>query len=290
MPQSPPSQKTPATKTQSYKSLLWSLLPLGYGLMVNPRGMIRVVGLLVLIVVAVILGFLVIVMPWLIRSKQLGEFRCRFQPCDPSSPDLPRDLLERVQRANEELSALGFVSYGLFSLVKGGSKNSQAYTSLFEHPKAHDTARLNFVTTPMITTASLSFATEYNDGTTYWSSNNALPIITPRDNSHEESLSFPQVEDAKRLYEIHRARMRLTASRSPIGDDPAKYLEAVELRSKQRWLDKGYYCFDATEEAIRPTIKGAYLMTWLCIWPIPMIRRVLRRNRAGRVLLQYGVE
>ena len=103
-------------------------------------------------------------------------------------------------------------------------------------------------------------------------------------------MSFPQVEDTAGLYEIHRARVNFGASRSPIGDDPIGYLERSDRRTKQRLDRRGVLLPRPDAGLLRLTWKGAYLVTWRLLWPVPAIRRALRRNRAARVLREYGLE
>jgi hypothetical protein len=51
------------------------------------------------------------------------------------------------------------------------------------------------------------------------------------------------------------------------------------------WVAGGYYAIDEERGVVRPTWKGAVLITWRLLWPVkPMYRS--RRRRATRQLLE----
>jgi hypothetical protein len=57
-----------------------------------------------------------------------------------------------------------------------------------------------------------------------------------------------------------------------------------------RHVDLGYYYRDELAGVQRPTLKGAYLMSWRLLWPVKPIRAALRRSKAQRLLRELESE
>src|SRR4051794_40237278 len=71
-------------------------------------------GIGLLMLPALFVGFMVVVAPVMIRFKQWNAYYSNYRPFDPDSPELPPTLGPRVRRAIDDLTALGFVHRGCF--------------------------------------------------------------------------------------------------------------------------------------------------------------------------------
>jgi hypothetical protein len=55
------------------------------------------------------------------------------------------------------------------------------------------------------------------------------------------------------------------------------------------WVATGYYAFDAVRGVVRPTWKGAALITWRLLWPVKPLFRARRRRATRQLLDRLGI-
>jgi len=71
-------------------------------------------------------------------------------------------------------------------------------------------------------------------------------------------------------------------------DRAIDHLEEVVARDLRDQADRGLFVQDPDSPDWRPTLTGAYRMTWRLLWPVAPVRRWLARRRARRLAEQVG--
>ena len=103
------------------------------------------------------------------------------------------------------------------------------------------------------------------------------------------AVQTPHIRDVARLYRLHhfilRHRARIGEHERglifPEGEAPA-YLAETLRRSHDEQVAAGLMRLDAARDAYRPTLRGAYEMSWKLMWPTVALRRqsIEREGRA----------
>jgi len=139
---------------------------------------------------------------------------------------------------------------------------------------------------------SVVFQTRFADGTEAWTTNNRsltgfppVPGVTV--------VWLPEFrDDAPSLHRVHAQvgdALGGAGDRMGIGDDPAAFLRDVSTRSLANWVANGYYALDADHGVVRPTWKGAALITWRLLWPVKPLYRARRRRATEQLLERLGI-
>jgi hypothetical protein len=247
-------------------------------------------------VLAMVVCYIVLVAPLIIKGWYRHVAEPRFEPIDPRSEQVPLRVEESITETVPELEALGFRSLGHFRSERS-VPNVASFVSLFDHPRERRTAQLFTVfgaSGPIRKVSTvLAFKTEFTDGTWLITGNDQIPSVFPPSQRREGSMSFPWVTHPARLYEIHRASVAHYASDGIPAEtdiqDPIEFLRSTSQRELARFAEVGYYRLDEARQVYRLTWKGAYLMTWKLMWPINRIRQMLRRRKAARMLSELGL-
>ena len=98
---------------------------------------------------------------------------------------------------------------------------------------------------------------------------------------------FPMIEDAVKLYRVHRALLEKHQGTSTkflrvdeFQGDVGAYLGQVVREQLDEKVTAGYFYFSEEEGVYRPTLKGAYLMTWRQLQPFKGISKTRIRSKA----------
>jgi hypothetical protein len=233
-----------------------------------------------------------LVVPWLLQFV-LAPARMRarsWQAADPVyTPDDEDRLPPAARIAADDLRALGFADRGTWR--HDGSALATGRIILLEHPRTRDAAKVMVVTTRRGRSVTLVFQTRFADGTEAATTNTRhaagfppLPGMTVA--------WLPEVRDAEPLYRVHaqlRDALGGAGRRVGIGADPAEYLRDGSARSLANWVAAGYYALDAARGVVRPTWKGAALITWRLLWPVKPLYRARLRRATRRLLERLGI-
>jgi hypothetical protein len=244
-----------------------------------------------------------VVAPWIASPFKLKRIHWttanpHYEPLDVQSKQIPRVVTESSAAISPQLEALGFTNRGHFR-ISGSVPNGGVHVTLFENRQALQYAKLfsAFLTAggvPTVKTTSLAFFTEFDDGLTLVTANTKTRPLVPRIRVHEGSLSFPWINDPRRLHEIHDAcitHFGHRASRIQIDiEDPIDFLRKSHFKETAKFAESGYYHLDEHAGVYRPTWRGAILMSWKVLWPVKPIRAVLAARRSARVLHELGIE
>jgi hypothetical protein len=99
---------------------------------------------------------------------------------------------------------------------------------------------------------------------------------------------FPQVRDPARLARLHRALCARDGRPAPLPDefrrDPMRYGADAIRRELMSQVTTGYLALDEMGEHLRPTLRGAALMTWKMLPPSSWIIAWQIRRRAASLL------
>jgi hypothetical protein len=226
------------------------------------------------------------------RRKEWIAAEQEYEPVDPDEPSIPMEVARRNKANSEALQSLGFSLLGHYRLGLMQPTVADCLISAYQNSANRDTARL--VTILMRNAArpvnALAFVTEYVDGTTFTTTNLVTPAPFPYRHARPGSMTFPQVLDPRKLYEIHRVRAERDVVAGPVKGDAAARLEEEWRRNIAGWVQDGYYADNGSGERLQVTWKGAIVAVTKYIWPIGTLRRRLRYWRAGAELRRLKSE
>jgi hypothetical protein len=132
----------------------------------------------------------------------------------------------------------------------------------------------------------ISFGTHFSDGTIVETSNLAeVSLLLPRE--RQQPMSFPEVEDPKALFRIHKARVARIEDRDlvlPPEGEEAAFLVREYAADMRRQIEVGYLEHDQEGPMLRPTWKGAFVMTLKLLPPGRWLVQWSRRRANARLL------
>lgn len=213
----------------------------------------------------------------------------RFEQRSPRS--MPDEVQEFFADCVPRLVAEGFEPVGYYHLL-GMVSNIETFVALLHNRAAGDAAAVisGYSTNPDAPPMSnhiVGFATEFADNTSVNVTNDSMPQLFAPD-ARNVHYKFPGMQDFTRLYRAHRA---LVARHAPgrSGILPTEGWEAVNLstswnRDLVRQVELGLYREDDADGTFRPTLRGAFVMTSKCLWPVKNVRAARLKTRAAATL------
>ncbi len=241
-----------------------------------------------------------LLMPWLIyfTQKMNGDPRIVLFDLEKSRP--PQRTAHYLDEAGEVLMGLGYEPQPCVGLPDP-MPHVKAILQLWIHPEDRDAALVSAIygTNPQ---AGASLQIHYVEFLTKFVSsdialiqtNNTATIGAFPELPNELTFKFPQVQDVGRLQRLHRRLVELHAPRArktlPLVDefhsDLPKYIRHVLAESYRKQEATGYLQPVADSDAWRPTVRGAYLMTWSQMWPMTAFLKLQTRASARRLLAE----
>ncbi|MBO0699000.1 MAG: hypothetical protein J2P46_11445 [Zavarzinella sp.] len=231
-------------------------------------------------------------LPWLLQFVVApARMRARsWQAANPVySPEDEDGLPTAARRAADDLRALGFRDRGTWR--HDGSAQATGRIILLEHPRTRDVAKVMVVTTNRRRSVTFVFQTRFADETEAATTNTRHAVGFPHLPGQTVAW-LPEVREAGPLYRVHaqlRDAIGGASERVGIGPDAAEYLRDGSARSLANWVANGYYALDADRGVVRPTWKGATLITWRLLWPLKPLYRARRRRATARLLERLGI-
>lgn len=105
---------------------------------------------------------------------------------------------------------------------------------------------------------------------------------------HRELEMFPQVRDPGRLARLHRALCSRDGRPAPLPEefrqDPVSYASDAIRRELMCQVGTRYLALDETGDYLRPSVRGAALMTWKMLPPASWVISHLVHRRAASLL------
>jgi hypothetical protein len=249
-----------------------------------------------LIFIAFCYVFVAILTP--ISLKRAGGIAAdrQYLPLDPDSNEAPEAFRTWSQSVIPSMEALGFLVRGHFR-PSSDVPNSKVFVTLFENRKSGQTAQLFTVIAQrgIIQRGEtvLTLTTRFSDRTKLYTSNYRALVNHPQIRIRHGSMSFPDIDDPRRLYAIHQATLLfLGASAERINDvidDPADYLRTEFHEDVAKLAESGYYYLDTQRDLYRRTWRGAILVTWRMLWPFKWFRELRRRSQRARLLRELDL-
>ncbi len=225
--------------------------------------------------------------PLLIRFTQTMSVPPSFTPVGPG--EAPWEVAEYFRAHAEALALDGFTPVA-FLMLRGHVRNVVPYIMLLVNREAGDRAMscVTYVTpngVPKLSARYLEFYTTFEDNTEIDTSNSSVLGVFKKF-PDKRGFRFPDVHDARQLYQIHREMLTRHGSQArKTLPDPGQELPALVksmCRDMERQTTVGILFLDRAKSAYRPTVRGAYYMTWGQLWPMKTIRtaRMMSQSRA----------
>jgi len=241
-------------------------------------------------------GLVAITAPILLKVTQWCAAERQFEPLDLNTEGTPQAFRTWSRSIIPGMEALGFEVRDHFRLSQA-VPNATAFTTLFENRSSRLTAQhFTVIAKSGILRRSetvLTFTTEFTDGTKLYTSNSRALGLLPRIGIREGSMSFPEIDDPRRLYAIHDASLAHFAGDGirvdQVIEDPAEFLRTNYHKDVAKFAESGYYYLVEKRQVYRPTWKGSTLMAWKSLWPVKPVRELLWRRRAARLLRELGL-
>lgn len=232
------------------------------------------------------------VSPLLVWLTQGVSAQPHFEPYDPARQQIGEDLVARVRDIVAALAAEGFRVAGDFFWEAPNTRvvllqNDQA------GQRATVLAKRLPTKTGSISKVALEFCTSFADGRELCVNNNSDPgIFAAVPGKRVERLA--DVRDPRQLYRVHQAverRFYGATSRTEFDErrDPVDVLRIAVLHEMEKQLATGYFRLDETAARYRPTLRGAFLMTWKLLPPVRQMRAWRLARRARALLAESGV-
>jgi hypothetical protein len=251
-------------------------------------------GDIVIAVALGLLGFYAIVgilTPISLKRRQWIATDRLFSPISLDGINAPEVFRSWAATLIPVVEGLGFTFRGAFRPSQV-MPDSEMFLALFENRKLNQIAQLFTVTAKRgiirRSETVLVFSTDFADHTRLYTSNSRVLALEPRIRIREGSMRFPEIDDPRRLYEIHQATLAWYAAGAPrlavAIDDPAEYLRAAFQNDIAKFTECGYYFVDTKRNVLRLTWRGAFLVTWKSLWPFKWIRQFRSRGQATRLL------
>lgn len=137
----------------------------------------------------------------------------------------------------------------------------------------------------------VEFCTEFASGDEINTHNCAIAFVA-KPHPKKRLFRFPSTRQPAALYGAHR---RLVERHRPASEPftPTRGTEHLHVahafeKLSRRQAEFGYVFLDEAAGVYRPTLKGAFLMSWKLAWPVKQAREALARRRAAGLLRELG--
>jgi len=228
-------------------------------------------------------GFMYFVAPLFVLATQRQAANPQFQPYGTTLQDSRfRFLTDSAAR----IQNLGFELVGYFGLI-GYTTNVTLFLAYLIHRQNGDGALVVMVQSNAGTSTQLvEYSTRFVDQGSLTTGNSRTQGVYFRPRQ-KPVYHFPWINDPARLYNLHQQLIQR--------DKPGMQKEYVKpgaeierlcdgmRREMAEQLQPGILRLDKSGEWYRPTLKGAYLMSWKLLPPCKQIRSALRNSSRRRI-------
>ncbi len=215
-----------------------------------------------------------------------------FVPVAPEDREflLPPDATRYLAEQDGPLRAAGFEPLGTLH-QDGEQKRPTIYVTLYRNDRAQDLAIAAVLWfQDQARSCHVEFSTGL-DGDALINTSNASVLAAYAPAPGRVTTQLPRMDDPARLYRVHRFLVDDLAGpsakrRLPPEREPSAILREAVFRELLSQVETGYFALDEAADEFRPTIKGAFLMTWGLLPPAANLRRLARDRRAARILAE----
>jgi hypothetical protein len=181
------------------------------------------------------------------------------------------------------LQAMGFELVGYFGWM-GQTTNVNAFLAYLIHRRNGDAAiAVMMATRAGVSGQMMEFATRFVDQSSITTGNSKTPgvYVRPR---NKPVYHFPWIADPVRLYQLHqqlilRDFLGMPKDIPQPGSEQERLVDGMR-REMQDQVAPGILRLDSTANCYRPTLPGAFRMTWKLVFPVKHIRRIVRYMKA----------
>ena len=244
----------------------------------------------------VFLGALYLAFPLLIFFSQKMEARPQFLPIQPT--EIPSAVLTFLLNSTDALEARGFEPEAYLSLPNQ-MENVRVFLVLLVDRERGDKAAVTAILARQAfgeqVTSYVEFSTRFASGKLVDTMNS--PVIGSFERlPHETKTAFANLKDLALLHNLHRHIIADVAKIAP-EDAPVvyergravEYFGEVMVRGYDEQVEAGVLRLDEGAGVYRPTLAGAYKMTWRALFPLKWILTQARDSRARQILADYRV-
>jgi hypothetical protein len=208
------------------------------------------------------------------------RFAARCRPSGISLGALPEAITLLFAKRIPEIQELGFELAGCFD-CGSLAPDTHSYVAYFCNRRTNDFANLSALVSPKGVSSYLEFSTHFTNGLVLETNTNSILPLSPA-NPDNKVFRFPGIQDARTLLQTHRQIVEKYASglrphAEPRGAEIERYVRAVENYGP-RHSQLGYMRLAEDGEWYTLTWKGAFLMTWRCLWPVSFVRSWAHRH------------
>lgn len=243
-----------------------------------------------------------LLIPWLIfvTQRMTGDPQIVF--FDEQEHPPPKRVARYLEETGEALLGLGYEPYPCIALPDP-MPNVRAITQLWIQPDRRDAALVSaiFGVSHQAAASQQIYYTEFlsrfaSDDVSLIQTNNAQSVSAFPDLPNELTFRFPNVKSILQLDRLHqklverdapRAR-RIVSLHDQFHGDQEAYIRWALVHSYRQQEGTGYLIHDEAGNFWRPTVKGAYLMTWSQLWPMSMMLRQRMKRRARQLLQELN--
>ncbi len=233
----------------------------------------------------------------------LGQFHHEAHPTvqrvEPHMLPLPEPVAEHLNAVAACLEPEGFEARGVF-LLPHPAKNVSVFLALFVNQSTVETA---FAVSAVARGDGNVVVAEYVEINTYFTTGreintgNLTDVPAYRAPRNTLTTHVPWIADPVELCEIHRAIVSAKGDSAPtelridtqFDGDAAAYLSGLMHEELEAAVHDGFLRLDGGGAHYRPTLRGAYLMTWKQIPPFARFVMRARDRRSTQVLEDVGM-
>lgn len=239
-----------------------------------------------------------LLIPWLIFASQRMTGDPEVVLFDPEERRPPKRIARYLQETGETLLGLGFEPQPCIALPDP-MPNVKAIVQLWIHSERKDAALVSaiFGVSPQVPKSQQVYYTEFlsrfaADDVRVIQTNNVASVSAFPDLPHELTFRFPMVKSVSQLERLHRKLVerhepqarRIVSLTDKFRGNLEAYIRWVLVDSYRKQEGTGYLVHNEDGNFWRPTVKGAYLMTWSQLFPISTILKLRIKSRAQQLL------
>jgi hypothetical protein len=145
---------------------------------------------------------------------------------------------------------------------------------------------------PSVTQKWVAFSTHFGDGTIVETGNlDEVTVLEPR--LRQDPRSFPEVKGPRALFRIHQARVARIEDRATVLPAPGEEIALMTREyaaDMQRQVEVGYLEPDPEGPMLRPTWRGAWVMTMKLVPPGRWLEQWSRQRENARLRAELGLQ
>jgi hypothetical protein len=226
---------------------------------------------------------------WLIQATQ--KMSAEPPASDVAADMVPPEVDHFSQGIIESLTAIGFTRRGIVRMRDPAAQITN-WVLLYSNANSTDLAIAAIVSSTQegaehIKASFVEFSTKLSDGKTIDTNNISTLLPYPSGRTYIKTI-LPELNDIKKMYEVHqyvlKKRMKIASKVERAPDNAAKFIAGEVVGSHETQAKRGLYYFDKEAAVFKPTWKGAFVMSFMLIWPITAFRRALIKSNAQSII------